>query len=974
MATTEHTINDALAELLRSRKASWRDPGAVESEVLGAFRNARRPDILILDAGVSPVVIETEVEPALTVEADAKSRLGEVVAQTGKTVLTTVAVRLPSELRSLSSSALSTALSGNDQLKYCLLSGDSPENAQRWPVEGWLTGSLDDLAIVAQSASVPEQLIHDAADLLEGAISSCSMLLQDSFRTHPAVSAQIANHLQQAANDQTFKMAIAIIADALVFHESLAGRLIELPDMQSLEQLRGSDRLNKSEILKQWQEILRLNYWPVFDIARRLLEAVPTSVSSDVLKLLADTAVRLVGANLYRTYDLTGTVFQRLISDREFLAAYYTTPSAASLLSGLLFPVDSDLPTGSWSSPEAVSSLRVGDFACGTGTLLSTLYIALGRGHELAGGDAIGLHKKAMNDVLYGYDILPTAAHLTASALSGINPSVHYGQSNIYTLAYGLDEQGHVALGSVDMLDKSLRIETLFITSERLMADGKQAVDVRAVAPDDGFHVIAMNPPFKRPTGNEGESIGKVNPMFAGLGNSDDAQKAMSAAFKKIAANTCYNGQAGLGSLFIELANRELKMGGRLGLILPLTFTSGESWEKARDVVRTGYSKLVVLSIVGDGKSETSFSADTNMAECMVLAEKSEEASTRALFVNLFANVASVQEGETLARQVHKLKATGSVARLEDGPSRSTSLMIGMDVVGTVIDAPLAVDGTWSMTRIKDVSLAQAAYQLTANGRIWLPTMREQDTIDVPIAELGQIAEIGPYHMAFDRNYRGAFDLRKTPEGHAPSFPILWSHDKDRERTIAFNAFEDGVPAEDRKAEAEEIWQTATHLHFNRDFRLNSQSTGFQFSPVKSMGGRAWISVVLNDPRHEMALALWGNTTLGLLLHWYSGNRQQSGRVLSGVSPLRRLPVLDVTKLSEAQLDAAEELFTEFSAQPLMRAHLGARDEVRAALDEQFCHRVLGASENFFAQNGPASVLRDKWSLEPSVHGGRFGR
>ena len=974
MTTTEHTINDVLAQSLRSRKASWRETGVVQSEVLGAFRNSRRPDILILDAGVSPVIVETEVEPALTVEADARSRLGEVVSQTGKTVLTSVAVRLPLELRSLSSSALSDAVEKVSHFEYCLFDGDSPSNASRWPAEGWLTGSLNDLAVVAQSASVPEQLINRAANLLEGAITTCSMLLQDAFRTHPAASAQIAGHLQQAENDQTFKMAIAIMADALVFHESLAGRLVELPNMRSLEQLRGSGNLTKSNILKEWQDILRLNYWPVFDIARRLLEAVPTAVSTNVLELLADTAVELVGENLYRTYDLTGTVFQRLISDREFLAAYYTTPSAASLMSSLLFPVDADLPTGLWSSPKALSSLRVGDFACGTGTLLSSLYVALGRGHELAGGDAVALHKSAMNDVLYGYDILPTAAHLTASALSGINPGVHYGQSNIYTLAYGLDELGRVALGSVDMLDKSLRIETLFVTSERIMADGKQAVDVRAVSPDDGFHAIAMNPPFKRPTGNEGDSIGKVNPMFAGLGNSDEAQKTMTAAFNKIATGTCYHGGAGLASLFIELANRELRMGGRLGLILPLTFTSGDAWEKARDVIRTGYSDLVLLSIVGDGKSETSFSADTNMAECMIVAQKSAEGSKRAVFVNLFHNVASVQEGETLARQIHKLTSTGSVARLEDGPSRSTSLMIGMDVVGTVLDAPLAEDGTWSMTRIKDVSLAQVAHQLMANSRMWLPSMREQDSFTIPIAELGTFAEIGPYHMNFDRNYRGAFHLRKTPEDHAPSFPILWSHDADRERSIAFNAFEDGVAAEDRISEANELWTTATHLHFNRDFRLNSQSTGFQFSPVKSMGGRAWISVILADTRHEMALALWGNTTLGLLLHWFSGNRQQSGRVGSGVSPLRRLPVLDVTKLTSIQLDAAAQLFTEFSSQPLKRAHLSASDEVRAELDAQFCQRVLGVPEKLFEQDGPASVLRAKWSLEPSIHGGRAGR
>jgi hypothetical protein len=36
-----------------------------------------------------------------------------------------------------------------------------------------------------------------------------------------------------------------------------------------------------------------------------------------------------------RSHDLTGAVFQKLIADRKFLAAYYTTPASAALLAGL---------------------------------------------------------------------------------------------------------------------------------------------------------------------------------------------------------------------------------------------------------------------------------------------------------------------------------------------------------------------------------------------------------------------------------------------------------------------------------------------------------------------------------------------------------------------------------------------------------------------------------------------------------------
>jgi hypothetical protein len=99
MPTTEHTINDALAEQLRNTKSAWRQPETVRSENTGMLRDSNeRPDILVLEANVSPVAIETELVPATSVESDACARLGKHVQTTGRTILSTLAVRLPSNL------------------------------------------------------------------------------------------------------------------------------------------------------------------------------------------------------------------------------------------------------------------------------------------------------------------------------------------------------------------------------------------------------------------------------------------------------------------------------------------------------------------------------------------------------------------------------------------------------------------------------------------------------------------------------------------------------------------------------------------------------------------------------------------------------------------------------------------------------------------------------------------------------------
>lgn len=71
MATTEHTINDALASLLRETRRAWRTTDVVTSENTSMLKGtSARPDILVIEPYVSPVVIETEIWPAATVELD----------------------------------------------------------------------------------------------------------------------------------------------------------------------------------------------------------------------------------------------------------------------------------------------------------------------------------------------------------------------------------------------------------------------------------------------------------------------------------------------------------------------------------------------------------------------------------------------------------------------------------------------------------------------------------------------------------------------------------------------------------------------------------------------------------------------------------------------------------------------------------------------------------------------------------------
>ena len=920
MATHEHTINDALAEVLQETRHAWKGRSVGRSENTGIDalaqvlretphawqgnsvvrsentgmlkRSNEQPDILVIESSVSPVVIETEVLPAPTVEQEATSRLGKQIRATGKAILSSIAVRLPQRLRTRQGSSLRSEIEDAADIEMALYTGSDPSAYSRWPRSGWIIGGVSNLSTLVQYASVPPEIINRAADQLVTGVNEAAGLLNEMLVGYPGAIHKIGEELRQEDSDQTRRMASTILSNAFVFQENLAGGPDELAAVNSLEQLRGSNSgLTKSAVLAEWRKILEVNYWPIFDIARRILEVIPTAESQPLIEGFAGTADKLLQAQLMRSHDLTGVVFQRLIADRKFLAAYYTTPGAAALLVGLAITPDT-LPEGkSWSSAVDVKELRIADFACGTGTLLSTAYQRISQLHELDGGDAKSLHPDMMATALVGCDVLPAATHLTASMLAGAHPSVKYKQSSILTVAYGKQPNGEVALGSLDLLEPQGRFEILSITAKTIEGMGEAEQDTWRSLPHASFDVAIMNPPFTRATGHEGEKIGVPNPMFAAFSSSDEEQRLMGTATKRLTKGSSAHGNAGEASIFLVLADRKLKLGGVLALVMPLSFISGDAWEKSRALLTKHYSNLVIISIAGEAGADLSFSADTGMGECLIIGRKSETGSKRATFIILNKRPEFPLLGVIAAEQIRRLIESKNLRCLEDGPVSGTPLHFGDEVIGQTLDAPLAASGGWNLSRIADLSLAQTAYQLINKKSIWLPTMDKSEIVDIPMTAVAKIGEIGPYHADINGDtstggIRGPFDIFPIKPNSVPTYPVLWSHDAERERTLSFEGDSEGFPRQGSGSgeqaivdlKVKSIWNTASHCHFNRDFRFNSQSTGMQFTPRKTIGGRAWLSIKLSSVDQEKALVLWANTSLGLLLHWWHGNKQQPGR------------------------------------------------------------------------------------------------
>jgi len=985
MATTEHTINDALAEVLTETRSLWRFKGVVRSENIDVLKSSgKKPDILITEPNVSPVILETEILPSISVESDARQRLGEHLTPSGRRILSSLAVRMPVRLRDFSRQLLKKEILNASDFEMALYTGESPESYTRWPQNGWVCGNVIDLSILIQSASVPPAVVEEAANKLVDGVSEAAALLTDMTIAHPGAIKKICEELRQQDGEQTRRMATTILANALVFHESLARGNGDLYNVRTLDELRGKrSGVSKNEMLEDWKRILKVNYWPIFDIARRILEVIPMDTARPLLDRLVTTAGELVANHMMRSHDLTGAVFQRLIADRKFLAAYYTNPASAALLVGLAINADRTPGNGSWSKDKDVTGLRIADFACGTGTLLSAAYRRISQLHEASGGDAEMIHPEMMATALVGCDVLPAAAHLTASMLAGAHPTIKYKGSSILAVSYGPREGGGVALGSLDLLDPQRAFDIIAITAKAIEGMGESEKEAWSTLPHASFDMVIMNPPFTRDTGHEGEKIGVPNPMFAAFSSKEEEQREMAKAAQRLLHGTSAHGNAGEASAFLVLADRKLKDNGTLAMVMPLSLMSGEAWEASRQLLHKSYGDLVLISIAGSKDDELSFSADTGMGECLVIGSKGNKDNTRATFVVLNERPSSTITGSSTADQIHQLKE-GKLRKLEDGPVGGSLFHFGDDAIGYAIDAPLPEKGPWNIARIKDGSLAQTAYQIVDCGLIWLPGMAKNHAIPIFITNISGIGKIGPLHMDINYNnsdgsIRGPFLVEPLKNTSAPTYPILWSHNALRERCMEFEADSEGIIRQGKgskedtfvQEKASKIWAISSHCHFNRDFRFNSQSTAMQFTGKKTIGGRAWPSIMLSNPEQEKALVLWANSSLGLLLHWWHANKQQAGRGSIGVSALGSLPVLDVTKFSKNALAKAVTIFDDMKHQELRPINEIAQDTVRQEIDSRLGTEVLGFPPELVAPDGPLALLRQKLALEPSITGSK---
>jgi len=612
-----------------------------------------------------------------------------------------------------------------------------------------------------------------------------------------------------------------------------------------------------------------------------------------------------------------------------------------------------------FTDESAAPALRIADFACGTGTLLGAAYHAVLARHRRAGHDDADIHKAMIEESLIATDIMPAGVHLTASILSSVHPTVTFDDTKIHTLPYG--EPG-VSLGALDLIDAQASRD-LLQTRKRMGGRGETQLDAADAGAmfaleHESCDLVIMNPPFTRPTNHE--ITDKPVPSFAGFSTADDEQRAMAERLREINAKLpqrAGHGNAGLASNFIDLAHQKLKPGGIMAFVLPAAFARGTAWANSRKFIDAHYDDIVIISLVSSGVQTASFSADTVIAEVLLIGKKRVRARKQGhapvQFVSLRRRPSNAAQAAEVARAIR---------------ASNNGIQAGGELLGETTMSSLANGGA---VGVLDNSLLETAITLR-KSQLYLPGADE--THALPVTRLGDLAARGLLDRDIngkhpDGGARGPFDIEK-PWGH-PTYPCLWAHRADLERTFIVKPDSQGRERRGMRNAAIAVWKTRSTLHFNRDFQLNSQSLAACVTPVETIGGTAWPNARPKNKTHEAALVLWANSTPGLLMWWYFAVRPKAGRARLTISRLPDLPALDTRALTPKQHRLAARIFGRFKAKPFLPANEAYHDATRHELDRAVLVELLGLPESILA---PLETLRRKWCFEPSVHGGKKTR
>lgn len=441
-STMEPSFNEALGTALRRCVVKWSEsPEHVLVEQTGTIADApgKHPDILIDDPNAWPVAIETSFD-GRDADGDARARLGLETTTGGNRIRTAIAVRIPQACRRWPMSQIERELEGGLELAYAVHQRANSAASRRWPEAGFVEGSVADLVDLLPLVASPREIVDETADFVAQQVQWAADRLHD--RSTALQRERIAADVHQRTVLKGFATTMVLWLNALLTQDRLHERRKGVPSPADCCDEAGYPL--PSEFVGAWNDILAKNWQSIFKPALNAMRRARTAnvqATSDALRCLLRAVERIRTRRLGAHINVGAELFPKLSDDRKTAAAFYTQSPAAEFLAAMTVVRDSLPPEASWGSPDLWDHARLADLACGTGTLLRAGYRRIAAFHERSGhatSDSMTrLHRNAMEKGLYGTDISPIAAHLTASSLAALGEGNPYGATHVGWVGVG---------------------------------------------------------------------------------------------------------------------------------------------------------------------------------------------------------------------------------------------------------------------------------------------------------------------------------------------------------------------------------------------------------------------------------------------------------------------------------------------------------------------------------------------------------
>ena len=726
-----------------------------------------------------------------------------------------------------------------------------------------------------------------------------------------------------------------ILIDAMIFHEVLAN---QKDDIRPLGQIRAESNVKKT-LEDEWTIILKVNYEPIFELALNVLTCLPTSPTLNrELRRLLNVAYDIASSPALLKHDLMGRIYHQLLLGKlvKYYATLYTSIPAARLLARLLIKLPSPLECKEAIPTYSQKELKMIDFACGSGTLLSALYKELEAAHRIESlqPDVNSLHKYLIEEGLWGFDVLQHASHLAMTTLSLHNPSVAVDLSRIYSLKLG-KFANKAYLGSVDFL-KSPDIAPLKLYGGGIGPERKGISQTKEVIGErlPNFHICIMNPPFTRSVGG--------NLLFGALPSKErkELQKVLTALLKEKKMSGI--GQAGLGAVFVYIGNKYLESGGRLALVLPKAILSGVSWAKVRELLFQTYHVEYIISSF-QGPYDWNFSENTSLSEILLVARKrlQEEEDTYTIFVNLHKKPTNEVESVYLGSQLSDVYGVASPADIENANASPFSVKLHGKKMADIYSAKLAGAQIGHYCLFAQAELDRIT-ALLVEGTLYLP--RDGIVGRIPLAPLEKfVREIGPDVRQIHSSFRKSGYLVQAP------YKSFWDHNTNLVRCLQQNPNASLKPKNAQRAR--NLWKRSGNLLIVERARLstcrvlavllNQAVLSNVWWPVQTKEVKAKRCRLTEDEVAKI-LTLWINSSYGTLGLLSMCEVTEGPWVKFKKTPLWKLSVLDIRKLNEAQVKELTGLYSKLCGGEFKRLPEEFRKpKLKKKIDDVF-NEILG--------------------------------